>query len=434
MQAYCFATAPDCPSRLLNFLVVDGNDSLSYERINYLKFISNNKDDSYESIIDELGIKVTELQNEIIAIIKKNGTAENIKYPRHIVSELNETTRTFQKLLNENGVQSRTVLSRVNPEFLNLEILSASNSAPKAFQLYLRGHKKFRGSELVVSNFENTLIGASARYSSATNTVDIGLDALIDGLKNQTHPYALHELRHLLKTAKQKTQTDLFSLKFFASNKVNLLGEKTKSLDMSYSNSLHAQEIYTMSSDHRVLGAKLYNETNPEKKAILIKTIQEELTALLHISKRIYYLTENFMSPQEVNLIYNNGAKKILLLDKYKRSAEINLTLDEIEVYERLNVDKLLPMLSHGEQSQFRYDLSALKDEPFSAKKTSELIRNTLKKTVLIPKALRHNDELHHLSNAQIQLILKARAIINTANFSSTDLTQVLHQIALNTR
>jgi hypothetical protein len=121
-------------------------------------------------------------------------------------------------------------------------------------------------------------------------------------------------------------------------------------------------------------------------------------------------------------------------LDNNDRSLVIDLTDDEIEVYNSLNLQKLFLMLPDDERLIVKTQILKIKTEDFPLRKEVQFIRETLKNKILIPKTIQHNYELNRIAKEQIKTIKMANDLITSGNFESADLTMILHQITKNVR
>lgn len=385
-------------------------------------FYENAKKDLLKSI--EKDIKSYSIEE---AAQKYANLIHQLTFPEATIQKYNSLLREINTALNTQGVESRLKLSRLNPSFYNIEIIQVRSSASRAFRLYFKAFKKFNGSELIVSPFENIVKDASARYNPAENSVDLGLNSLKDAFIGKKHIDGLHELRHLLKSQKQKERTDQFAGRFYKSKTHNLEGEAPIKENSFYSDYMSAQEIYTHSADLGNLGAKLKTEKDPK----LIKKILNKLRSLKKLSQMSENLLKQITKDHELpHFTFENDDYIISFSDKYGRTLEYNFTKIEKDIYHHSDLDALITLLPYRKRQSFMTKYERIQTQDHYLWNKNKLIRETLIDEVIVPKLRDHNRQFLQTVINQSNLCDKVIDEINSGKLNIEDISSKLYNIA----
>lgn len=385
-------------------------------------------------ILDE---SAQDLDKEIRRIVLDSGKEDfgTIKFPEEVRWKQNRNMKAFLKMLQDSGVEARYNLTRTHPEFLEIEILGVSENAPEPFKKYYQRYRDLIGTELVISPFDNTIRASRSRFWEPTNTVDIGIEALIDGLRGKENANAFHELDHLELTKRQKKQTDQFAVKFFEGKNESLEVESTtrKPADGFYSQYENAQEVYTFSKELEFFGNELKAAKTPKEKITLVNKIKLEMNGFNQIMQNTTNLS------QKTSKITDGELVKITDTDRYRYvrqkvnkdgkrvgpAVALDLTDNELKVYNSVKEEDLLALLNPKQTAKYKAKRDQLKERPFFARTKIEHIRATLL-DMIDEKMTNHLNELRFTSQSQAKLGAEINTTLNSNSLDTKKLANLL--------
>lgn len=369
--------------------------------------------------------------NKHLILKRSNRKAE---LPDHLIKNYNDSMVSFGTYLSSLKIESKLLPSKDYYPLYNIQITKVPKNASKALRLYFETIKKKTNGTgtLEISPIENFINQTRGFYEGWTNRVDIGLPSLVSALRGFTSTTGTHELRHLI-----NNQRDLhpFAIKFFANRNHLLSGltEGSTNHRKFYEYYMSSDEIYTHSSDLRVLGAKLLLADNKKVVKNLKSLIKEKLNSLSKITTKTNNLiSSKNISNKELGKFTIQGTDLVLYkTDSLGRSIEMLAPKSHLKFAQAPdNISELKKILNTEELIQLDQKLKTIDINDIS------VVTDELSKFYLAYPAQRifntNIEELNKISNLQELEVKKLQK--NLMFLSNEDLAMRLHQLTKNVR
>lgn len=417
------AVASNCPATLYRALM--GEDLVP--TLGPMRKVAKSIDESVDLLLDE----AMSLQQEIREVFSNSKVdIHKTVFPRNLINRFNQNTKQFLKLLNENGVEARTLLTKSNPEFLQIDILGITENAPLPFKNYFKRFKELRGNELFVSNFDNAVNFTAGRYLPDHNSVDIGIESLGKALKGEEDYVPYHEMNHLKLTKMQDRETDQYSIIYYGGKNEDLLLEDGQSLrNIGYGNFMTSQEIYTNSRDLEFLGHQLLNAKTQKEKITLYNEIRNKINSFKELSFRTINLAQSNRQKSTEKIDMVNGRLTFIRTDSKTRPSILKLTQKETKIYNTVDEQELMELLNESQKASYQIRLAQIQNGPFISRRKTELIRETLR-NYISDKYQSHTNELSFTVQSNIRKMRAVENELNSGNFNSKKISELLIAMA----